>query len=62
MATNQRKVLLPHTMGRQGIDLVRAREDIEMVIYPAGIEQADLLPQLADCAGIALSRPTDKRK
>lgn len=55
MATNKRKVLLPHTMGRQGIDLVRAREDIEMVIYPAGIGQADLLPQLADCAGIALS-------
>ena len=55
MATNKRKVLLPHTMGRQGIDLVRAREDIEMVIYPAGIEQADLLPQLMDCAGIALS-------
>lgn len=55
MATNKRKVMLPHTMGKQGIDLVRAREDIELVIYPAGIPQADLLPQLADCAGIALS-------
>jgi D-3-phosphoglycerate dehydrogenase len=55
MATNKRKVMLPHTMGQQGIALMQAREDIETVIYPAGIGQADLLPQLADCAGIALS-------
>jgi D-3-phosphoglycerate dehydrogenase / 2-oxoglutarate reductase len=55
MATNKRKVMLPHTMGQQGLDIVRAREDIETVIYPAGISQADLLPLLADCAGIALS-------
>src|ERR1700689_1386576 len=55
MATNKRKVMLPHTMGQQGITLIRAREDIETVIYPAGISQADLLPLLADCAGIALS-------
>ena len=55
MASNKRKVMLPHTMGRQGIDLIKAREDIETVIYPAGISQADLLPQLTDCAGIALS-------
>ena len=55
MTTNKRKVMLPHTMGRQGIDLVKSRDDIELVIYPAGIAQAELLPQLADCAGIALS-------
>jgi D-3-phosphoglycerate dehydrogenase len=55
MATNKRKVLLPHTMGKQGIDLIRAREDIETVIYPAGIKQAEFLPLLSDCAGIALS-------
>ncbi len=55
MATNKRKVMLPDTMGKQGIDLVRARADIETVIYPASISQADFLPQLADCAGIALS-------
>jgi D-3-phosphoglycerate dehydrogenase len=55
VATNKRKVLLPHTMGKQGIDIVQARDDIETVIYPAGITQADLLPQLATCAGIALS-------
>jgi D-3-phosphoglycerate dehydrogenase len=55
MATNKRKVMLPHTMGKQGIDTVRARADIETIIYLAGIAQSDLLPQLADCAGIALS-------
>ena len=55
MATNKRKVLLPHTMGKAGLDLVRSREDIETVIYPAGIGQAEFLPLLADCAGIALS-------
>lgn len=55
MATNKRKVLLPHTMEKSGVDLIRSRDDIEMVIYPAGIAQADLLPLLADCAGIALS-------
>lgn len=55
MATNKRKVLLPHTMGRQGIDIVQARDDIETVIYPAGVGQNEFLPLLADCVGIALS-------
>ena len=36
MATNKRKVMLPHTMGQQGIDVIRSREDIETVMYPAG--------------------------
>jgi len=62
MATNKRKVLLPHTMGKSGIDLVKSREDIEMVIYPAGIGQADLLPQLVECAGIALSGTPYRQK
>ena len=55
MATNKRKVMLPHTMSKSGIDLIRSRDDIEMVIYPAGVAQTELLPQLTDCAGIALS-------
>ena len=55
MPTNKRKVMLPHTMGQQGTNLIKARDDIETVIYPAGITQADLLPLLTDCAGIALS-------
>ena len=55
MASNKRKVMLPNVMGQAGIDLITARADIETVIYPGGIRQADLLPQLQDCAAIALS-------
>jgi D-3-phosphoglycerate dehydrogenase / 2-oxoglutarate reductase len=54
MPTNKRKVLLPDTMGREGVDIVRARDDIETVLFPSRVEQAALLPMLADCAGIAL--------
>src|SRR5262249_9175215 len=55
MASNRKKVMLPHTMGKEGVDIVRARDDIEAAIYPETIGQADLLPMLADVAGIALS-------
>ena len=55
MASNRKKVMLPHTMGKEGIDKVRARDDIEVAIYPATIGQDDLLPMLSDVAGIALS-------
>lgn len=55
MATNRRKVMVPDTMGKQGIDLLKARDDIETVIYPPTIAQSDLLPMLSDCVGIALS-------
>src|SRR5579871_5094829 len=55
MASNKRKVMLPHTMGKQGIALMQARDDIETIIYPAGISQAQLLPKLSDISGIALS-------
>ncbi len=55
MASNKRRVMLPHTMGKEGLALMQARDDIETVIYPAGISQAELLPKLADVVGIALS-------
>ncbi len=55
MATNKTKVMLPDTMGREGIALMQAREDIETIVYPTMISQAELLPRLADVAGIALS-------
>jgi D-3-phosphoglycerate dehydrogenase len=55
MATNRKKVLIPHTMGQQGKDVLLAREDIDTVIYSANIKQAELLPMLADASGIALS-------
>ncbi len=53
--TNKRKVMLPHTMGKQGIEVMQARDDIETIIYPAGLGQAELLPRLVDISGIALS-------
>ena len=55
MASNRKKVMLPHTMGEEGVALLRRRDDIELAIYPAGIAQAELLPMLSDVAGIALS-------
>jgi D-3-phosphoglycerate dehydrogenase / 2-oxoglutarate reductase len=55
MASNRKKVLVPHTMGKEGTELLRARDDIEMEIYSATISQAELLPILSDAAGIALS-------
>jgi D-3-phosphoglycerate dehydrogenase / 2-oxoglutarate reductase len=53
--TNKRKVMLPHTMGKQGIEVMQARDDIETIIYPADINQVELLPRLVDISGIALS-------
>jgi D-3-phosphoglycerate dehydrogenase len=55
MDSNRKKVLLPHNMGKEGVDLLGRRDDIEVRIYPAGIKQAELLPMLSDAAGIALS-------
>lgn len=55
MATNKRRVMVPSNMGQQGVNILRARDDIEVVTYPATITQADLLPVLLDVSGIALS-------
>ncbi len=55
MATNKRRVMVPSNMGQQGVNILRARDDIEVVTYPATITQADLLPVLFDVSGIALS-------
>jgi D-3-phosphoglycerate dehydrogenase / 2-oxoglutarate reductase len=55
MATNRKKVLIPHTLGQPGKDVLLARDDIDTVIYRATIAQADLLPLLTDATGIALS-------
>ena len=62
MPTNKRKVMLPHTMGPQGIDIVRARDDIETVIYPAGISQAEYchcwrIARASRCREHLISRP-----
>ena len=54
MASNRKKVMVPHTMGKEGVALLRQRDDIEVVTFPASIAQAELLPMLSDVAGIAL--------
>jgi D-3-phosphoglycerate dehydrogenase / 2-oxoglutarate reductase len=54
MASNRKKVMVPHTMGKEGVALLQRRDDIEVVVFPATITQADLLPMLSDVAGIAL--------
>jgi D-3-phosphoglycerate dehydrogenase len=41
-------------MGKEGVALLTARDDIEVQSYSGEIVQADLLPQLGDVAGIAL--------
>jgi D-3-phosphoglycerate dehydrogenase len=55
MATNRKKVLIPHTMGQEGKDVLLARDDIDTVVYSANITQAEFLPRLVDVSGIALS-------
>ena len=55
MATNKHRVMVPSNMGKEGVDILRARGDIEVVVYPTAISQADLLPLLSDVSGIALS-------
>ena len=55
MASNRKKVLVPHTMGEEGTELLRTRDDIELAIYSATISQSELLPILSEAAGIALS-------
>ena len=54
MASNRKKVMVPDTMGKEGVALLQQRDDIEVIAFPAGVKQADLLPMLTDVAGIAL--------
>jgi D-3-phosphoglycerate dehydrogenase len=54
MVSNRKKVMVPATMGREGIALLEARDDIEVVAFPPNIGQSELLPMLSDVGGIAL--------
>ena len=38
MASNRKKVLLPHTMGKEGMDLLKRRDDIEVESEPFSLE------------------------
>jgi D-3-phosphoglycerate dehydrogenase len=55
MASNRKKVLVPSNMGRAGVEHLRARDDVETVVYPVTIAPADLIPLLPDAEGIVLS-------
>ena len=55
MPSNRKVVLVPQSMGQAGKDVLIRRDDIEMRDYSAEIGQSELLPLLADAAGIALS-------
>lgn len=61
MATNKHRVMVPSNMGKEGVDILRAREDLEVVVYPHGVSQAELLPMLANVSGIALSATPYRR-
>src|SRR5271165_658487 len=54
MASNRKKVMVPHTMGKEGVELLQRRDDIEVIAFQAGVTQAELLPMLGDVVGIAL--------
>jgi D-3-phosphoglycerate dehydrogenase / 2-oxoglutarate reductase len=55
MAANRKKILIPSSMGKTGVDILRARDDIEVIPYPTDIAPSDLHKLLADAHGIALS-------
>jgi len=48
-------VLVPDSMSARGIDILKARDDIEVVIYPPALGAAELHALLPQAAGIALS-------
>ncbi len=55
MAPNSKIVLVPNSMSPRGIDILKAREDVEVVVYPPALGAAELHAMLGEAAGIALS-------
>ena len=55
MPTNRYKVLVPDRFGQAGMDVLRARDDIDIVTYPPGLPNEAFRPLLADIHGVALS-------
>lgn len=52
---NQKRILIPASMGPEGARLLEARPDLHVTRYDPAIPQAELLPLLANTAAIALS-------
>lgn len=55
MVTNKHKVLVTTTLDRAGIDLLQAREDVELVRYSPDLGGPELRELLQDAEGITLS-------
>ncbi|MBN9510999.1 MAG: hydroxyacid dehydrogenase [Alphaproteobacteria bacterium] len=55
MAMNRKRVLVPVVMDKAGIDLLRARDDIDLTLYELGRPQEQFRAMHGDVAGIALS-------
>ena len=53
--TNRKHVLVPHAMGRAGVDILAAREDVRISRYDPAIAPDAFHALLADASGIALS-------
>lgn len=52
---NTKTVLVPHFMSHAGISVLRARPDIETVVYPASIGAEAFRALLPEASGVALS-------
>jgi D-3-phosphoglycerate dehydrogenase len=55
MTPNKKKVMVPDSMAKAGLDVLRARDDVEVVPYDPYISMPDLQAGLKDTDGIALS-------
>jgi D-3-phosphoglycerate dehydrogenase len=55
MEPNTRIVLVPDTMSENGVAILRARDDIEVIAYNPALSAAELHAMLPQAAGIALS-------
>jgi D-3-phosphoglycerate dehydrogenase len=55
MATTRKKLLVPSTMARAGLELLAARPDVEAISFPFDLPTKDFHALLADADGVALS-------
>jgi D-3-phosphoglycerate dehydrogenase len=55
MAPNTKLVLVPDVMSPVAVDILKAREDIEVIMYEPALSTAALHAMLPEAAGIALS-------
>jgi D-3-phosphoglycerate dehydrogenase len=55
MIANRRKVLIPDNLGKEGVDVLAARGDIELVRYPLAVVSADLQAILGEAEAVVLS-------